>query len=238
MDFRFNARGEQFLHEKDDQITSNLYEMGAFEGADIRHVDYILEGGAIDSDGNGTILTTTQCLLNPNRNPDSSKSKIEMAFRNWFGTTRILWLDDGQLVGDVTDAHIDNLARFCDQKTICYSSCEDTADDNADSLLSMENQLKTFLNNTGEPYKLEPISTPKLTSRIDGRRLPVSYTNFLIINHAVLVPVYDAPTDQQALQIISECFPERIIKPVNCTSLVEQNGSLHSITMQLPEGVI
>ena len=238
MDFHFNAWGEKFLHEKDDQITSTLYEMGAFEGADIRHVDYILEGGAIDSDGNGTLLTTSQCLLNPNRNPDSSKAKIESAFQEWFGTKRVLWLDHGQLAGDDTDSHVDNLARFCDVNTICYSACEDNDNENAVYLTSMANQLRTFQTATGDPYQLVPLPAPKICSTIDGRRLPASYTNFLIINNAVLVPVYDVATDQQALNILGNCFPGRTIKPVNCSALLEQNGSLHCITMHLPAGVI
>ena len=238
MDFHFNAWGNKFLHEKDNQITRTLHEMGAFEGADIRHVDYILEGGSIDSDGQGTILASSQCLLSCSRNPDSSKASVESHFRDWFGATQILWLDYGQIAGDDTDSHIDNLARFCDQQTICYSACDDEQDENYQSLKAMKQQLESFTTATGASYKTIPLPTPKIFSAENGRRLPATYTNFLIINDAVLVPVYATPADQQALEILASCFPNHTIKPVNCLSLLEQNGSLHCVTMQLPDGTL
>ncbi|ABC29170.1 Peptidylarginine deiminase and related enzyme [Hahella chejuensis KCTC 2396] len=238
LDFHFNAWGGKFDSEKDDQITATLYELGAFDGAALRHIPYILEGGSIETDGRGTLLTTSACLLTPTRNPDATKEKVEAVMAEHLGVKRTLWLDHGYLAGDDTDSHIDTLARFCDERTICYVQCLDTEDEHYAELSAMEKQLQSFVDADGAPYKLVPLPMASAAYDEDGQRLPATYANFLIINEAVLVPVYGVPEDQAALDAIQSCFPDRNIEAIDCRSLIEQHGSLHCVTMQLPEGVI
>ena len=238
LDFRFNAWGGKFDYEKDDQITTSLLELGAFEGAAIRHVPYILEGGSIESDGLGTIMTTSECVLTSTRNPDATKESVEKSFHEYFGSSRILWLDHGYLAGDDTDSHIDTLARFCDPETICYVQCTDQLDEHFEALSKMEEQLQQAKTINGQPYQLIPLPMPSPCFDEEGQRLPATYANFLIINKAVLVPVYDVPEDSLALEQLAKCFPDRTIEAINCRSLIEQHGSLHCVTMQLPDGVI
>ncbi len=238
LDFHFNAWGGKFDYEKDDQITTSLLELGAFEGAAIRHVPYILEGGSVESDGLGTIMTTSECVLTSTRNPDATKESVEKSFREYFGAERVLWLDHGYLAGDDTDSHIDTLARFCDPTTICYVQCTNSSDEHFEALSKMEAQLKEATTTEGLPYNLIPLPMPTACYDNDGLRLPATYANFLIINDAVLVPVYDLPEDEPALKQLAKCFPGRAIEAIHCRSLIEQHGSLHCVTMQLPDGVI
>ncbi len=238
LDFQFNAWGGKFLFEKDNQITPTLFELGAFEGAGIRHVDYILEGGSIETDGVGTLLTTSTCLLSHTRNPDADKNKVAKKLADWLGIKRILWLDHGHLIGDDTDAHIDTLARFCSPDTLCYVKCENPDDPHFADLAAMERQLQAFTDLEGEPYNLIALPMAEKYSDRDQRRLPATYANFLIIDNAVLVPAYNLPSDEIALQRLAACFPDRKLHPVDCTALIEQHGSLHCVTMQLPEGVL
>ena len=239
-DFGFNGWGNKFDATLDDQITSKLFGERAFRQSVlyINCRDFILEGGSIESDGEGTILTTSACLLNPNRNPDMSKAEIEEKLVAELGAERILWLDYGHLEGDDTDSHIDTLARLCDRETIAYVQCTDPEDSHYGELKKMEDQLASFRRPDGQPYRLVPL--PMVTPRYDAedRRMGATYANFLIINGAVLVPVYDAPEDGRALEILAEVFPGREIVPVNCVSLIKQNGSLHCITMQIPKGFL
>ena len=239
-DFGFNGWGDKFDATLDDQITSKLFGERAFK-QNVLYIncrDFILEGGSIESDGKGTILTTSACLLNPNRNPDLSKEEIEEKLVDELGAERILWLDHGHLEGDDTDSHIDTLARLCDEETIAYVQCTDPEDSHYVELKKMEDQLATLRRADGQPYRLVPL--PMVSPRFDeeGRRMGATYANFLIINGAVLVPVYDAPEDGRALEILAQVFPQHEVVPVNCVSLIKQNGSLHCITMQIPKGFL
>ena len=236
LDFVFNGWGQKFASDLDNQATRQLHESKAFGDTELKSIDLILEGGSIESDGNGTLLTTTECLLNPNRNPHISRIDIEQSLKKLLGVERILWLKNGYLTGDDTDAHIDTLARFCPDNTIIYQGCDDTTDEHFPALSAMLAELKEFTTGDNSPYRLIPLPWPQ-ARYVDGQRLPASYANFLIINGAVLVPTYNDPRDQDALSVIAETFPEREIIGIDCSSLIRQNGSLHCITMQIPEGV-
>ena len=199
----------------------------------------VLEGGAIETDGQGTLLTTEACLLNHNRNPRLDRAAIEMKLREDFGVERILWLSHGHLEGDDTDSHIDTLARFCDPQTIAYVRCDDPEDSHYPSLAAMEEQLKTLRQADGSPYRLIALPWPRpCFDPDDGHRLPATYANFLIINGAVLVPTYADAADAEALATLAEAFPGRDIVPIDCRSVIRQHGSLHCLTMQLPRGTL
>lgn len=238
LDFVFNGWGLKFAADKDNLITRHLFERGIFRAKEIRHGGLVLEGGAIESDGQGTLLTTAQCLLSPNRNPHLSQAEIEAKLRELFGLERVLWLYHGHLVGDDTDAHIDTLARFCDAETIAYVQCTDPADEHFPALQRMEAELKTFKTQHGQPYRLVPLPMPGAIYADDGRRLPATYANFLIMNEAVLVPTYNVPEDAEALARLRNCFPDRTVIGIDCSALILQHGSLHCVTMQYPVGVI
>jgi agmatine deiminase len=239
-DFRFNGWGRKFDGELDNLITSSLIRQNAFvENATVcSFPDFILEGGSIESDGRGTLLTTSKCLLNPNRNGNLSKNEIEDFLKKYLGIHRILWLDYGFLEGDDTDSHIDTLARFCNEDTISYVRCEYQTDHHFAELREMEMQLKSFRTKKGEPYKLIPLPMARPLYDARGLRMPATYANFLIINKAVLVPLYGTDEDKRALETMREIFQEREITGINCVPLIRQNGSLHCITMQIPKGFI
>lgn len=238
LDFKFNAWGGKFAFEKDDMISRTLDELDAFDGAPIRHVEFILEGGSIESDGQGTLLTTSACLLTPTRNPGVTRESVEARLRELLGAERVLWLDHGYLAGDDTDSHIDTLARFCDPGTIAYVQCTDPSDEHFIELQAMEAELQALRQRDGRPYRLAPLPMPTACHDADGHRLPATYANFLIINDAVLVPTYGVPEDATALNIFRSLFPDRSIEGIDCRCLIEQHGSLHCVTMQLPSGVI
>jgi agmatine/peptidylarginine deiminase len=204
----------------------------------LQSVDLILEGGSIDSDGRGTLLTTRHCLLNPQRNPEYDCVGLEGLFGQIFGTRQVLWLDHGELEGDDTDGHIDTLARFCDEHTIAYVRCDDPQDSHYAPLREMERELQAFRDSDGRPYGLVPLPLPAPKRDEHGKRLPATYANFLIINGAVLVPVYGDAQDAVALECLAPCFPGREIVPIHCLPLIHQYGSLHCVTMQLPAGVL
>ena len=237
LDFQFNGWGGKFDSTLDNSINQNIHTRGVFK-CEINVLSLILEGGSIDSDGEGTLLTTEQCLLTPTRNPALNKNDIEKTLVAEFGIKRFLWLSEGHLAGDDTDAHIDTLARFCDAQTIAYCSCDDTGDEHYAGLKAMEAQLKAFRTANNKPYKLVPLPIPAARYAEDGRRLPATYANFLIINDAVLVPVYDDRNDAIALQNLRDAFPRHEIAAINCSPIVKQYGSLHCLTMQLAAGVI
>jgi len=237
LDFRFNAWGDKYAASKDDAINQQLNAAGAFGNAHLEQINFILEGGSIESDGQGTLLTTSRCLLNPQRNPDKTQNDIEAELTLRLGTDRILWLNHGYLAGDDTDAHIDTLARFCDDNTICYVQCQDPQDEHFETLSKMERELKAFRNRSGKPYRLVPL--PMVTAiNENGKRLPATYANFLITNNSVLMPAYDTPEDDTALATLQACFPNRQIIAINCRPLIRQHGSLHCITMQIPDAIV
>lgn len=239
IDFGFNGWGLKFAANLDNQITKKLYSQEVYNSnvKYINRIDFILEGGAIESDGEGTLLTTSQCLLAPNRNQPMIQNEIEEYLINTLGVERILWLNHGYLAGDDTDSHIDTLARFCSRDTIAYVSCDDKDDEHYDELKKMEDELKSFTTINNEPYNLIPLPMADMVIN-DGYRLPATYANFLIINGAVLMPTYSSPKDEIAKQQLQKAFPNHEIIGIDCQSLIKQHGSLHCVTMQLPEGFI
>lgn len=240
-DFTFNGWGLKFASNFDNQITRGLFANNIINNdVDIvNKKNFTLEGGAIESDGKGTLLTTSECLLSPNRNSYFSKEEIENYLKEIFGLNRVLWLDYGYLAGDDTDSHIDTLARFCDEHTIAYVKCEDRNDEHYDALLKMEKQLKSFVDYEGNPYYLIPLPMATPVYDEDNERLPATYANFLIMNDAVLLPFYnDKVKDEEARIQLQKAFPTREIIGIDCSVLIRQHGSLHCVTMQYPEGVI
>lgn len=237
LDFIFNGWGQKYPSEEDNEITQKLYQQGAFGNISVQSIPFVLEGGSIESDGEGTLLTTSRCLLSPMRNPQDDREDITRKLQSWLGVERILWLDHGYIAGDDTDGHIDTLARFVNPETICYVQCDDPDDEHYESLQKMARQLQSFTTKTGKSYKLVPLPWPQAKFNEEGRRLPATYANFLIINRAVLVPTYDDPADEAALECLQKCFPEREIIGIACKDLINQFGSLHCVTMQLPEDI-
>ncbi len=238
LDFTFDGWGEKYASGLDNAVTPTLHAAGEFGGVELKTHSLVLEGGSIDVDGQGTLLTTSRCLVDSGRNPGESRHTLECLFRDLLGIDRILWLDHGELEGDDTDGHVDMLARFCGTGTIAYSQCLDTGDRHYAGLVAMEKQLQAFRNRGGLPYRLIALPLPRPLFDHAGRRLPASYANFLVINNAVLVPVYDDPADSIALERLAAGFPGREILPVNCLTLIRQYGSLHCATMQLPQGIL
>ncbi len=236
LDFKFNGWGLKFAAAKDNLITRRLFEAELFnkEVARENHLNFVLEGGSIESDGQGTLLTTAECLLSPNRNGGSSKTEIENYLKIHLGANRILWLNHGYLAGDDTDSHIDTLARFCDAQTIAYVNCTDQQDEHFDTLKKMEAELQQFKTLNGKPYKLIPLPMAAGVYE-NGQRLPATYANFLITNRTVLVPFYGSEKDQEAKAILQNIFTDREVIGIDCRALIKQNGSLHCVTMQLPK---
>jgi agmatine deiminase len=238
LDYQFNGWGNKFNAELDNQITTNLYKQGAYTCDSMLNSDFILEGGSIETDGQGTLLTTKQCLLNTNRNPDYSRHQIESLFTKQLGCTNILWLDHGNLIGDDTDAHIDTLARFIPNNGIIFQGCQDPLDPHYQSLNKMKGQLKTFKNSCDQPYTLHELPLPSAIYESSNsnpkQRLPASYANFLIANKAIFLPIYNVPQDTIAIEILKKALPNHKIMPIDCTLLIRQYGSLHCITMQIP----
>lgn len=237
LDFVFNGWGLKFPADKDNLITGRLRAAGVLK-APCRPGGIVLEGGGIESDGQGTLLTTSECLLSPNRNPHLSADEIEQFLKQSFGLNRVLWLHHGYLAGDDTDSHIDTLARFCNPDTIAYVQCTDPGDEHFQALEAMEKELQQFRKANGEPYTLVPLPWPDACFDEQGHRLPATYANFLIINGAVLMPIYQVSQDEAALQAIKSVFPDRKVIGINCRSLIEQHGSLHCVTMQFPPGCV
>ncbi|HMR02055.1 MAG TPA: agmatine deiminase family protein, partial [Candidatus Competibacter phosphatis] len=237
LDFRFNGWGGKFACDLDDRVTARLHELGAFGATARESVELILEGGGIESDGQGTLLATTECLFNSNRN-GLARTVLEQCLRDVLGIERFLWLRHGHLDGDDTDSHIDTLARFCDPRTIAYQGCADPADPHFEPLQAMAEELHAFRAADGEPYRLIELPLPAARHDETGRRLPAGYANFLILNGAVLVPLYGDPLDTVALATLQGCFPDRKVEGVPCEVLIRQSGSLHCATMQLPAGAL
>jgi len=239
LDFTFNGWGLKFQANCDNQITRCLYESRVFSPETVYQnmLHIVLEGGSLESDGEGTILTTRRCLLSPNRNDYKSQKEIADYFSMIFGAKRVLWLNHGYLAGDDTDSHIDTLARFCNPETIAYVQCTDINDEHFEELSRMEDELRKFKTLAGKPYRLIPLPMPEPVY-CKGERLPATYANFLIMNSAVLLPFYQSSVDEIAKQQLQEVFPDREIIGIDCLPLIKQHGSLHCVTMQLPNGFI
>lgn len=237
-DFTFNGWGRKYAHSEDDALTRTLHSQGAFGTARLESTDFVLEGGSVESDGAGTLLVTASCLLSPARNPKHDAADIEGVLKERLGAQRILWLHHGYLAGDDTDGHIDTLARFCDQDTIAYCACPWPDDEHYAELKAMEEELRALSTATGAPYRLVALPWPAAKLDATGERMPATYANFLIIDGAVLVPLYNDRQDAEALRVIGTCFPGREVIGIPALTLIAQHGSLHCATMQLPRGVL
>jgi len=233
LDFTFDGWGGKFESALDNRVNQHLHTKGYLGTNTLKSIDFVLEGGSIESDGQGTILTTTQCLCNPNRNGGLSKTDIEIKLKKYLGAKRILWLDNGCLIGDDTDAHIDTLVRFVKQDTLVYVSCDNPKDAHYNDLQKMLTQLKTFTTLEGKPYKLIALPMTEAIYNSKKQRLPATYANFLITNEALIYPTYSDKHDKIVHKIFEALFPHREIIPVNCLKLIEQGGSLHCSTMQI-----
>lgn len=239
LDFGFNGWGLKFAAADDNLATRRLHAQGAFGRADLETVGLVLEGGSIESDGAGTILTTEACLLSPNRNPHLNRIEIEDALRRHLGAQRVLWLAHGHLAGDDTDAHVDTIARLCPDDTILYVRCDNPKDEHVAGFAAMERELHALRTAAGRPYRLVPLpwAAPRFCP-LDGHRLPATYANILFVNGTVLVPTYGDPErDAAALRAVAQAVPGYAVEGVDCRALIRQHGSLHCATMQIPEAV-
>ena len=239
LDFKFNGWGEKFPSQLDNAINRRLYDEGRVKGEYVSQLDFVLEGGAIESDGRGTVFTTTDCLLAPHRNQPMTQQQIEERLKEALCAERIVWIDHGNLTGDDTDGHIDTLVRIAPDDTLLYVGCDDIEDEQYTELHLMETQLQTLRTRDGHPYRLLKLPMPHPIYDEDGMRLPATYANFLVINGAVLVPTYAQPAlDAEALRLIGDAFPGRDIIGIDCRTIIRQHGSLHCCTMQYPAGVL
>ncbi len=232
IDFQFNGWGNKYEASLDNNVTKILHDKWHFMLSPLLQSDFVLEGGSIESDGEGTLMITKKCLLNPNRNPHLTQAEIEEKLRSLLGVKRFLWLEHGELVGDDTDAHIDTLARFIDHKTIAYVTCDDPDDVHFEVLKEMKKELQTFKTIDNNPYHLIPLPLPKAIYK-DNKRLPATYANFLITNKAILLPIYQDDHDTSIINLFKELFPSREIIPINARRLIEEGGSIHCSTMQV-----
>lgn len=230
IDFGFNAWGAKFEFNQDNQVTRSLQKTGIFSSEPIDTNNFILEGGSIESNGKGLLLTTEKCLLNNNRNPHLTKSEIVAKLKATLGVTDVIWLKNGAIEGDDTDAHIDTLVRFIDEQTLVYAKGP------THELLLMEAELK----NIATKYSLTTIAIeqPQIITNHEQEVLPATYVNFLITNKEILVPIYNVPQDEKALKTLQKLSPNRKVVGVDCNALIQQNGSLHCITMQLLAGTL
>ena len=239
LDFKFNGWGEKFPSQLDNAINRRLYDEGRVKGEYVSQLDFVLEGGAIESDGRGTVFTTTDCLLAPHRNQPMTQQQIEERLKEALCAERIVWIDHGNLTGDDTDGHIDTLVRIAPDDTLLYVGCDDVEDEQYTELHLMETQLQTLRTRDGHPYRLLKLPMPHPIYDEDGMRLPATYANFLVINGAVLVPTYAQPAlDAEALRLIGDAFPGRDIIGIDSRTIIRQHGSLHCCTMQYPAGVL
>ena len=236
LDFTFDGWGGKFRADLDDRVTGRLHAAGLFGDTPLVTPGMVLEGGSIESDGAGTLLTTRRCLMS-RAGPGATPAAVEAQLGTLLGARRVLWLEHGGLDGDDTDGHVDTLARFCAPDAIAYLRCEDPEDSHHAELAAMERELRGFRQADGAPYRLVPLPWPAPKRGPDGERLPATYANFLIVNGAVLVPTYDDPADAEALERLAACFPDRQAVGIPCGPLIRQHGSLHCATMQIPREV-
>lgn len=236
VDFCFNGWGRKFEASLDNAINGKLYDAGIVKGEYEDCTSLVLEGGSIESDGKGTILTTSQCLLAPHRNQPMERDDIEKCLKRMLHADRVLWLDYGNLIGDDTDGHVDTIARLAPNDTIVYMQCTDKNDAQHDDLNEMERQISELRTAEGKPYRMLALPSPSPIHDEEGERLPATYANFLVINGAVLYPTYAQPeNDAKAAEVLKEAFPSLEIVGIDCRALIKQHGSLHCVTMQYPD---
>ena len=234
VDFCFNGWGRKFEASLDNAINGKLYDAGIVKGEYEDCTSFVLEGGSIESDGKGTILTTSQCLLAPHRNQPMEKEDIEKCLKKMLHAERILWLNHGNLIGDDTDGHIDTVARLAPNDTIVYMQCTDENDAQYEDLKAMEDEIASLRTAEDKPYRMIALPSPAPIYDEDGKRLPATYANFLIMNNCVLYPTYAQENDRDAAVALSKAFPTHEIVGIDCRALIKQHGSLHCVTMQYP----
>jgi agmatine deiminase len=236
LDFTFNGWGLKFPACFDNLITRKLYKNSFFKNSRLKTLNFVLEGGAIETNGEGIILTTERCLLSPNRNPEFSKEEIETRLKEYLSAKEIIWIKNGYLEGDDTDSHIDTLVRFAPENTILYvSPPEDKSDPHYNELKRMEEEIENLKNR----FNILPLPFAPVVFDKNGNRLPSTYANFLITNEALLLPSYrDKKLDFLAIEIIKQVFPAKEIVMIDSIPLIHQHGSIHCITMQLPQGIL
>ncbi len=238
-DFKFNGWGLKFAADKDNLVTCRVFGgMNLFKGEYRNRLNFVLEGGAIESDGRGTLITTRHCQLSPNRNGAYDISQIETNLKDFFGLDRVLWLSHGALEGDDTDGHIDTLVRIAPPGDVLfYVGCQPD-DCHYAELSAMKTELERLKTADGNSYHLVELPLPDpIYDEDDGHRLPATYANFLILNGAVLLPVYGQPLkDKMAADLIKTAMPDYEVVPIDCRALIRQHGSLHCATMQIPFG--
>lgn len=239
LDFGFNGWGLKFAADKDNLVNRHLNDKLIFSQNVYRNESvFILEGGSVDTDGKGTILTTTRCLCSPNRNGGLTKTEADEQLRKRLGARHVLFLDYGELIGDDTDSHIDTLARMAPDNIILFTGCRDMEDTQFESLLKMRAQLSLFRDMEGNPYNLVELPLPDAVYDDEGFRLPATYANYLVTEHVLFMPTYSQPEkDLLAMQTVRIAFPNHKIVGVDCLTLIKQHGSLHCATMQLPKGL-
>ncbi len=236
LNFTFNAWGMKFAANLDNQVNSTLHRKGLLAAQMENHLDFVLEGGSIESDGNGTVMVTSQCLLSPNRNA-LSKQEIEQKLKQCLNARNILWLDHGFIPGDDTDSHIDTLARFLPDNAICHTTAQPNSKE-ASAMRQMAAQIKSFKNADGVPYTVFELPAPKNIYDETGQRLPATYANFLLTPKHVYVPAYGQPRRDSLAREILEKAARRPAISINCLPLIKQHGSLHCATMQLTQGTL
>lgn len=238
LDFKFNGWGDKFEWTKDNNITSQLNNKGAFNSGYECDTDFVLEGGSIESDGKGSIFTTTFCLMAEHRNQPLTREEIEERLLKSLHAKRIVWLDYGQLIGDDTDGHIDTIVRLAPNDTIVYNGCDDESDEQYNDFNSLEKQLRQLKTLDGQPYNLLRLPMPDAIYD-DGERLPATYANFVITNKSVICPTYSQPIkDNIAMEVLQRAFPNHNIVGIDASVVIKQHGSLHCLTMQYPEGTL
>lgn len=237
-DFKFNGWGLKFAAARDNLATRALHDAGVIGGGYDNQLGFVLEGGSIESDGTGTLLTTSHCLMSPNRNGNLDRSAINEVLRHTLGAERVLWLNHGGLDGDDTDSHIDTLARLASPDTIVYTGAGEDKGTQHDGLVSMREELSTFVTAYGQPYNLVELPLPRQMRDDEGNPLPATYCNYLVTPDAILMPTYGQPDlDEEAARRLGNVYARSVIS-IDCGVLVEQHGSLHCATMQLPRELV
>lgn len=241
LDFGFNGWGLKFAADKDNLVNLRLNEKSLIPSLVYRNErDFVLEGGSVESDGNGTVMTTSRCLQSPNRNGGKTKAELNRELLDRLGAEHVLWLDHGALEGDDTDSHIDTLARLAPEDTIVFTGTKNFDDPQFESLLAMRAQLTLFRTAEGNPYNLVELPLPDpVIDPEDGKRLPATYANYLVANDVIFMPTYAQPDkDELAIRSIRIAYPSHKVVGVDCRTLLRQHGSLHCATMQIPAGII
>ena len=236
LNFKFDAWGEKYPYDLDDAFNYMLAKKLNFN-SELVSIGFVLEAGNIEVNDQGCLLSSSECFKRDISINYKNLSDLESNFRKWFGCEKIFWIKKIRLIGDDTDGHIDNLARFCADDIILYSSPTSSSDENTDALTNLKQQLHSIKHQLVNNLELVPIPLPSAITH-DNTRLPASYVNFLITNQHVFVPVFNDKHDDIALKMIDDCFPTREIIDIESTSLIQQYGGIHCMSKQIPQGFL